>query len=72
MTNMDTDQFYTTDELERFKKEKEEREQRYQDRLDSEDAAERAKQAGVCSNEASGNYSTNQLNAAGTSTTNCK
>ena len=45
MTNMDTDQFYTADQLASAAAEREGQEQRYQDRLDAEDAAERAKQA---------------------------
>ena len=44
MTNMDTDQFYTADELASAAAEREEQEQRYQDRLDREDAQERAKE----------------------------
>ena len=45
MKNLDTNQFYTSDELTSFEAEKAEREQRYQDRLDSEDAEERARNA---------------------------
>ena len=45
MTNLDTDQFYTPEELASAEAEKAEREQRYQDRLDSEDAEERARNA---------------------------